>query len=169
MVGRMNTLAQGWPFAIMLAVFLAVSGEIRIAHAVPANLLITPGRSIGLVLLGDPLDQVRQKWGRPNQVQQPERGYEMWQYSKLLATVHLRDGKVVQIQTSSPVFRTSKGIGPGSSRVDLVKAHGPHTWTDNLGPITIFTYAAMGLVVSFRNDDLTFVAGVSVLEAPISR
>jgi len=156
-------------FAIVLAVFLAGLVEVRIAHAVPASSLIVPGGSIGLIRLGDDSGQVRQKWGRPNRVQQPERGYEMWQYDKLLATVHLRNRRVVQIQTSSPVFRTSRGIGPGSSRVDLIKSYGASTWIDNLGPITILTYAGIGLVVSFRNDDPTYIAGVSIVEAPISR
>ncbi len=154
---------------LLVVILLVMSETPQLASATAANLLIVPGKSIGLIRLGDSPARVRQVWGQPGKIVRPQTGYEMWQYDRILSTVHIQSNEVTQIQTSSPVFRTAHGIGPGSSREELLKAYGNPAWTDNLGPVTIYTFATLGLMASFRNDDPSFIAGLSILRAPITR
>jgi hypothetical protein len=155
------------PLARLAVVFVLASAHP--AWATPTNLPIAPGKSVGLVALGTSPAEVRQAWGPPSAVKHPETSYVIWSYDRSLATVHIRDSKMIQIQTSSPVFRTPQGVGPGSPREHLVRAYGRPTWIDNLGPVTIYTCAKLGLLASFRNDDQSYVAGMSVLLAPVTR
>jgi len=158
----------------LIVVLLTLAGVVALwvpspTHATAANLLIVPGKSVGLIKLGDPPSKVRQLWGAPTKVVRPQSNYEMWQYDRYLATVHVQDNEVTLIQTSSPVFRTPQGVGPGSPRAQLLRAYGNPTWSDNLGPVTIYAYASIGLLASFRNDDPSYISGLSVVMAPMTR
>jgi hypothetical protein len=141
----------------------------RPTYATSVNLLIRPGKSVGLVQLGMQSAQVKRVWGSPSSIRQPQPGYELWLYDRLLSTVHVQGNEVTQVQTSSPVFRSARGVGPGSPRAVLLEAYGKPTWADNMGPVVVYTYARLGLVATFRGDDQSFVAALSVLRAPITR
>lgn len=73
---------------------------------------IVPGAGISGVRIGDKLDQVRKRLGRPNKVKPPA-----WVYGGSLRGEvefdHRR--RVRDIWTASPRQHTRRGIGPGSS------------------------------------------------------
>jgi hypothetical protein len=111
---------------------LAASSVVLAALTMPASAMaaISPGKSIGKVVVRQSESEARAAVGKPTQrtcfrdgngSQDYKACILTWKHRKLSA--YLIDGKVAQVATTGTTERTSRGIGVGDKRSALDKAY----------------------------------------------
>jgi hypothetical protein len=94
------------------------------------ELTIHPGVGIGKVRLGMSKAQVQRVLGRDSFVNAREGAYTEFAWDFASWTVGFKGGRAVQVSTSLRAQRTKKGIGPGTTWLQLMRAYpgGRCTW-----------------------------------------
>jgi hypothetical protein len=113
----------------------AISFWFAAVSMVPAGAtdsLIT-GTSVGLVRLGATTEEIRQSYSdkRVHEVNVPlegdtkSRAVQIQDGNEVLITVEVsKSGRAWRITTQQPAFKTSRGVGVGSTFRDLIRVHG---------------------------------------------
>lgn len=131
----------------------------RLAPHVVAAQPILPGQSLGPISLGMTEAQVTAALGQPDTVQSPQ----VWQYRDPDIAINFskttpRTVAAIFAGGAPPLtnvpYRTSEGLGLGSTRDEFIKAWGaPDTET----PETL-TYRSRGIVLMHKNGTITWLA-----------
>lgn len=134
------------------------------AGAAANKFIVEPGVGIGEVHFGDRLDKAKQIMGKPTFQQE-----NVLQYSGLAITA--RDGNVLMIacgdmnkpdskHVKECPYKTTEGIGMGSSMQEVIQAYGePVRKRVNRvipGAVTI-GYSAKGMSIGLHNDKVYFM------------
>jgi hypothetical protein len=158
------------------------SGEIKGAvHDGVSSLLIVPGKSIGRVKIGDTLAIVHNVLGKPNKTFNRSGGY--MEESYLSKSSEMRNGeavndeikviyskgKVVQIGTSYPKFKTSDGYSVFSNVGQISKLNGLYVYDYSYDATESHTYyldyQSRGISFEFEGyqDVLTWLSRPSAI------
>jgi hypothetical protein len=136
----------------------------------PAQGVLTPGKSLAGVKLGDSMQRVRNIWGKNYKVCRGKQcPYPTWYYiypkgEPLGASVRFRNGKVVTIFTlGSPTgWRTSEGLLIGEQIDRIAALYGKLTWSVCIG------YGAMSMRTSQAVTSI-YTTGEAVYGFALSR
>jgi len=96
----------------------------------PAGAVIVPKRSIAGIALHMTRSDVRAQLGKPaSRFRRPfgasGSSFPAWRYASKRLTIVFVDGDSLFVDTRDATEKTSRGIGPGSTREELINAH-PH-------------------------------------------
>jgi hypothetical protein len=117
----------------MLAI--TASGEIATSVAEAASVKIVPGKSIDGVSIGQTPAQVMGEIGPAGFTRPPIDGTTVWEYaSPVFLTATFSKGHLKGMFTGNQKFRTSKGVGVGSSPEAVKKAYPEAKCTSGAGP-----------------------------------
>lgn len=102
----------------------ANAAKIMLGYPTDPNLVINPGKSVGMVILGESKEKIKSKLGSPDLKVFKKVGEtsiltnnnaEIWSYNKTMPKISLRiiflDGKVREIETRSDEYKTATGLG----------------------------------------------------------
>jgi hypothetical protein len=127
--------------------------------AISPDLLIVPGKSIGVVNLDQPVAEVVQKLGSPTN----DAGFEQrttlltWP-THLQGQVDVGDAtKFLGLAMSDRAYRTDKGIGVGSSQGAVMMAYGMRPTQFDLkdahgGSVRMLIYSDLGIAFAITSD-----------------
>ena len=87
--------------------------------------LIVPGQRIGKVYLGMPIAQLYKEFGNPSKRDVADGNAVEYTYDRASLTVGVAGGKVIDVATTSSLFRTANGVGVGSSDIEVRSKLGP--------------------------------------------
>jgi hypothetical protein len=74
---------------------------------------ITPGKSVGPITIGMPLEELLRVWGRPEQTERGQDGLDRSDYTDRGVLVFLKEDRVVQLIVLSPAWSTTSGAKVG--------------------------------------------------------
>lgn len=113
-------------FTLLTASWLGISHAPAQAQKTPDNLRVVPGERIGRIFLDDTNATVRRRLGKPAKTFDLGAGLssELWRSggSDNTLEVVFRKGRAVQIEATSPVFKTYSGYSTASSIGSWLKA-----------------------------------------------
>jgi hypothetical protein len=133
---------------VHLVTALVLAAAVVAWAAVPAALLIVPGRSVGPIDLGMRMTQVIRVLG-PAEDDEPSR----FSWPRRGVTVRVdRDGRVDAIFVESPKYRTARGIGVGSTRDEVVAAYGPAPQAQEDRTTLILAYTQLGITFAINKE-----------------
>lgn len=133
--GWLRRLGLAKPGVIVVGAALSAFGALPIASAAAKPAKIVPGESIDGVSIGQTPTQVTQEVGVSPFQRPPSDGETVWEYpSPLFLSVSFTDGHLSGMFTTNERFRTSKGVGVGSSPKQVEKAYPEAKCTSGAGP-----------------------------------
>ena len=86
---------------------------------------ITPGKGVGPITIGLPLEELLRVWGRPQQTDRSQDGIDRYDYPEPRGVlVFLKDDRVVQLIVLSPAWSTASGAKVGTRWPEIRAFHG---------------------------------------------
>jgi hypothetical protein len=157
-----------------------MASDANTANTVQSDWLITPGKSIGHIILNDDVQNVIKRLGKPDSSDAAMGSSLMVWFAKHDITRYRtaifshrnmgsKDESISHIQkilVTSPRFRTGEGVGVGSTKQDIQKYYSlkpTSTYTNNGGKVQIYTDPGKG--ISFEIDSSGRCVGVVVHKA----
>ncbi|MBI3929392.1 MAG: hypothetical protein HY319_27855 [Armatimonadetes bacterium] len=109
--------------------------------------LVVPGKRAGKLELGSAVDEVRQKWGKPNSEQPIKKGSStrVLIYKKQAVRLVVREGKIDGILITTGDFITREGVKVGSSEAEVKRAFG--SGFARKGPGLFYSSRGIGFMV----------------------
>jgi hypothetical protein len=145
-------------FALLLAVPPAVA-------APNDRFLVVPGRSMGPIAIGMRLDAVESILGRPSKIDPT--GHTQWYEWKApenrlrsIAVETLKSTVVLISLAHDPRYRTSDGLGDGTTLAEVTRVFGRPSSVMRLGGFSIVQYRRNG--IGFVTDGSGRVTGIVI-------
>jgi hypothetical protein len=110
--GALAAVAAG----VVVAALPAAAGGVIVPRRSIAGIALRMTPSAVRAELGEPSSRFRRRWGPSDST------FPAWRYAAKLVIVFV-DGEVLFVETRNPGEKTRRGVGPGSSRADLLRAH----------------------------------------------
>ncbi|WP_413670911.1 hypothetical protein ACEN9X_13785 [Mucilaginibacter sp. Mucisp86] len=175
-----DTAGQHLPDKNDTTVHHTMASDTGTANTSHSDWLITPGKSIGHIVLNDDVQNIIKQLGKPDSSDAAMgsslmvwfAGHDPTGNRTAVFTHHNMGGKdeqishVQKILVTSPQFKTDGGVGVGSTKQEIQKAYTlkpTSTYSNKSGKVQVYTDLAKG--ISFEIDSSGKCVGVVVHKA----
>lgn len=157
--------------ALVCALALAAPATAGAAPAAPGG-KITPGKAVGPITIGMPLEDLVFLWGRPAGTGREPDGVDLYDYNEARGvSVFLKGDRVVQLLVVTPAWSTPDGIKLGTPRPEVRVFLGPpdETLPGETQDEARYWYKKRGLLVILKGRTVAAIVVLAPESEPASQ